>query len=87
MNSVMKVNMEYLYRMMSTKNVFPVLVRKTVADQKYLGRWQLEHNYIVINQKVDYANEDHCGVCANGFQIKGSNQEENDMDEYIKYMM
>ena len=74
-------------RTMTTNKGVTHFARPNISEQKYLGRWQLEHNYTVINQKVDYANEDHCGVCANGFQIKGSNQEEKDMDEYIKYMM
>jgi hypothetical protein len=86
----MKVNMDALrqtIRTMTTKKGFALFVQPTLNEQKYLGRWQIEQNYSVIHQKVDYANEDHCGVCANGFQIKGSNQEEKDMDEYIKYMM
>lgn len=87
MNSVMKINMKYLFRTMATKNIIPVLVRKKVADQKYLGRWQIGQPYTIVNQKVDYANEDHCGVCANGAHIKEQIQEEEDMDEYIKYMM
>lgn len=87
MNSVMKVNMDYLFRTMTTKNVVPILVRKTVADQKYLGRWQIGQPYTVVNQKVDYANEDHCGVCANGIQPKEIIQDKDDMDDYIKYMM
>ena len=30
---------------------------------KYLGRWQLEHCKVKINNTVDLANVDHCGTC------------------------
>jgi hypothetical protein len=58
----------------------------TRSDVKYLGRWRIEQCHTTVNQKVDYANEDHCGVCANGVNQKKETEEE-DMDEYIRYMM
>jgi len=32
---------------------------------KYLGRWKIEYCDLKINNKVDLANLDHCGVCGN----------------------
>lgn len=55
---------------------------------KYLGRWGVENSYTTINQKVDYANEDHCGVCANGVkQHQKKEDDTEDLEEYIRYMM
>jgi hypothetical protein len=58
----------------------------TMTDVKYLGRWRIENCYTTVHRKVDYANEDHCGVCANGVNQKKETEEE-DMDEYIRYML
>ena len=30
---------------------------------KPLGRWNIDYSNTKINNKVDLANEDHCGVC------------------------
>lgn len=32
-------------------------------EPKILGRWNIEKNIKKINNKVDLANEDHCGIC------------------------
>ena len=74
-------------RNMTTNKGVTHFARPNINDQKYLGRWHLEQNYTVINQKIDYANEDHCGVCSNGVHIKDNSHEERYTEEYIKYMM
>jgi hypothetical protein len=32
-------------------------------EQLVLGRWKLEKCSNIINRKIDYSNEDHCGTC------------------------
>ena len=32
-----------------------------------LGRWNLHYDPVVVNSKVDQANEDHCGCCNTRF--------------------
>jgi hypothetical protein len=32
-------------------------------DKKILGRWNIDYCDKKINQKIDLANEDHCGTC------------------------
>jgi len=44
-----------------------------------LGRWSLVYEPKIINNKVDQANEDHCGCCQNKMQETCKNKE----DEYI----
>ena len=54
---------------------------------KPLGRWGL-NNIRQTNLKVNYANEDHCGTCAEYIvQKKNKQVERADEEEYYKYMM
>ena len=41
--------------------IFRKIMRK--ESIKPLGRWKLEYNHIIMNNKVDLSNEDHCGPC------------------------
>lgn len=34
------------------------------------GRWEIVPNQQVTFKKVDWANEDHCGVCDDGYRAK-----------------
>jgi hypothetical protein len=34
----------------------------SAQEVRVLGRWRLETCVIKTNSKIDYANEDHCGV-------------------------
>ncbi len=58
------------------------------------GRWNLEHCISKTNLKVDYANEDHCGVCvdAKSKHIEKTTFAKKELfvnadDDYIRYMM
>lgn len=44
------------------------LFKITPKHHTMLGRWNLCYKESVIKQKVDWANEDHCGPC--GIQMK-----------------
>jgi hypothetical protein len=44
-----------------------------------LGRWSLVYEPKIIHNKVDQANEDHCGCCQNVIQETCKTQD----DEYI----
>jgi hypothetical protein len=56
-------------------------------EVRVLGRWNLEKCNIKIYNKVDWANEDHCGVC-NEFANQNTKNDIIEYDEeYIKYMM
>lgn len=83
MNHANKMNGLFL-RVLSKKLS---ILKSTTNDVKYLGRWSIENSYTTINQKVDYANEDHCGVCSNGVKQNRNKDEYEDIDEYIRYMM
>lgn len=41
------------------------LIRNIIPEAlpNYLGRWKIEYCKMKINNKVDLANEDHCGAC------------------------
>jgi hypothetical protein len=32
-------------------------------DKKILGRWNIEYCDNIINMKIDFSNQDHCGPC------------------------
>ena len=42
---------------------FLIIPKNFLSDEKPLGRWKNESTD-KTNIKVDWANEDHCGVCA-----------------------
>ncbi len=65
----------------------------STQERRILGRWKLENCSSKTNYKVDYANEDHCGVCSDNrfkeYALKKNNvqQEYNqEIEEYIRYM-
>jgi hypothetical protein len=41
------------------------LVKKIIPREsvKPLGRWNIDYSNIKMNNKIDMANEDHCGPC------------------------
>ena len=41
------------------------IIRNIIPEElpRYLGRWRIEYCKMKINNKVDLANEDHCGAC------------------------
>jgi hypothetical protein len=41
---------------------------------KLLGRWKLDSCNVILNNKVDLSNEDHCGPCGQYSMLK---KEEN----------
>ena len=49
-----------------------------------LGRWGA-HNHSQKNLKVDYSNEDHCGVCSQYIESKHS--KDNDIYHFDYLMM
>jgi hypothetical protein len=63
------------------KNKFNIVnwlkkLTNTNTQQISLGRWSNE-NKKKTNLKIDYANEDHCGVCTNLVKNKNENKNEN----------
>jgi hypothetical protein len=45
---------------------FVLSIIRNIMPEKipnYLGRWRIEHCNTKINNKIDLANEDHCGPC------------------------
>jgi hypothetical protein len=63
-------------------------------EVRVLGRWKLETCVNKTNSKIDYANEDHCGVCSDNkptnnivviIPITPTSEDEN--DDYLRYMM
>ena len=47
------------------KDLIPNLIPKFIPKQicKPLGRWKKENCNKQLNNKIDLANEDHCGPC------------------------
>lgn len=64
------------------------LINKSMQPMvKPLGRWGM-NNTRQTNLKINYANEDHCGTCAEYIiQKKNEQDEKKDEEEYYKYMM
>ena len=53
------------------KSIISVLKRILSKDlPKPVGRWNIEHCNIKMNQKVDLSNEDHCGPCGQYALVK-----------------
>lgn len=51
------------------------LVKRFITnDKKVLGRWKIEDCDIMINNKIDLSNEDHCGPCGQYILSKTNNQ-------------
>ncbi len=42
------------------ERLFTKLYKK---DYHMIGRWFISYNEVIINTKIDQANEDHCGCC------------------------
>ena len=34
-----------------------------LEQKKILGRWNIDYNTKIVNNKIDLSNEDHCGPC------------------------
>jgi len=45
------------------QNIKSVVQKFIKEDKKILGRWNIEHCNKKMNNKIDLANEDHCGPC------------------------
>ena len=45
------------------KFINPILNRVVKDSKKILGRWNIEYCDKKVNNKIDLANEDHCGPC------------------------
>lgn len=45
-------------------NIIKIIQRVRFANRaKILGRWEITYCKPTLNRKIDYANEDHCGIC------------------------
>ncbi len=45
-------------------NIYRIIKRFIRADDiKVMGRWEINTCRKMINRKIDYSNEDHCGTC------------------------
>lgn len=49
--------------MMQIITIFKNILQKSNCKPPPLGRWNIEQCYKKINNKIDLANEDHCGPC------------------------
>ena len=78
-------------------SILKIFIRAlSTQEARVLGRWKLENSILTINNKVDLANEDHCGVCSE-YRIMKSNHineipltqepEPSEEEEYLRYMM
>jgi hypothetical protein len=63
-----KINLKYFI-----DNIFKKNIKK---DKIVLGRWANE-NSKKTKLKIDYANEDHCGVCTKLLEKNVSNNKKN----------
>jgi hypothetical protein len=69
------------------------IVKKIIPREsaKPLGRWNIEYSNIVMNTKIDLANEDHCGPCGQYMvskiqdTIKPHNNKQNIPKLFYKY--
>jgi hypothetical protein len=53
------------------KNFLLKFVNNLIKEPpKLLGRWKLDSCNVVLNNKVDLSNEDHCGPCGQYSMIK-----------------
>jgi hypothetical protein len=59
------------------KNIIHKLINK---EKKLLGRWNLEYCSNKIDNKIDLANEDHCGPCGQ-YVLEKANKEVNKIKE------
>ena len=68
----------------------------SAQEIRVLGRWNLESCMIKINNKVDLANEDHCGLCSEYRNTKHTSKKVNTEsslntevydEEFLRYMM
>jgi len=55
------------------KTFFERILRKQNINP--LGRWKLEYDTKLINNKIDLSNEDHCGPCGQ-YIIEKSHKEQ-----------
>ena len=64
------------------KVITTILKQFMKNEKKILGRWNIEYCNKKTNNKVDLANEDHCGPC--GQYILNKSSEITDKDDIIK---
>jgi hypothetical protein len=65
-----------------------ILTSNSVRTQNIeLGRWSLVYEPQIIHNKVDQANEDHCGCCQNVIQETFKTQDDDYILPYIMESM
>lgn len=71
---------------------FPSLFKP--RTQYMLGRWSITHHQVMIDIRIDQANEDHCGCCVvpivpitvSPATTFSKNDDEYQMDYYVPYV-
>ena len=58
--------------------IFRNIIRK--ENRTALGRWNLDYCQKRIKNKVDMANEDHCGTCSKNIDMKKKRKNLNDLE-------
>ena len=53
------------------------------TEAKPLGRWNIDTCNTIRNQKIDLANEDHCGSCGEYIVSKLPNRDKPDTEVFV----
>lgn len=62
------------------RRIFSIFVKE---QPKFLGRWNLEQCMSKRNSKIDFANEDHCGVCADNSVIRSLSDNNQQLNSQV----
>jgi predicted transcriptional regulator len=71
-----------LHKLFSSLTKFN-LKTKTSNNIPQLGRWNYTYNEKTLDNKIRWANEDHCGVCYNQTTSKSTQSNDTDVFHYI----
>jgi hypothetical protein len=70
-----------------------ILIKFTFSKRPVLlGRWNLDYCPNIVNRKVTFSNEDHCGTCGTYMthtlpKIQMNISEEKEQEEMLQYMV
>ena len=70
---------------LSKARISTAILPTEINSSTKLGRWKIDYNHQVIHRKVDQANDDHCGCCANDFDDNDDVAEKT--DKYFFYYL
>jgi Uri superfamily endonuclease len=64
------------------KFITTIIKRFIKDDKKVLGRWNIDYCDKKMKQKIELANEDHCGPCGQYILDKSLNENKSLNDKY-----